>query len=61
MAALGEKQVEIHDGVFPSVSSEFKNKHILLVEDNELNREIALETLQTVVFALTQQKMVWKQ
>lgn len=38
MAALGEKQVEIHDGVFPSVSSEFKNKHILLVEDNELNR-----------------------
>lgn len=45
MAALGEKQDEIHDGVFPSVSSEFKNKHILLVEDNELNREIALEIL----------------
>lgn len=41
MTALGEKQDEIHDGVFPSVSSEFKNKHILLVEDNELNREIA--------------------
>lgn len=52
MAALGEKQDEIHDGVFPSVSSEFKNKHILLVEDNELNREIALEILTNCGFCV---------
>ena len=52
MAALGEKQDEIHDGVFPSVSSEFKNKHILLVEDNELNREIALEILTNCGFCI---------
>lgn len=52
MAALGEKQGEIHDGVFPSVSSEFKNKHILLVEDNELNREIALEILTNCGFCI---------
>ena len=50
MAALGEKQDEIHDGVFPSVSSEFKNKHILLVEDNELNSEIAVEILNEYGF-----------
>lgn len=52
MTALGEKQDEIHDGVFPSVSSEFKNKHILLVEDNELNREIALEILTNCGFCI---------
>ena len=52
MTALGEKQDEIHDGVFPSVGPEFKNKHILLVEDNELNREIALEILTNCGFCI---------
>ena len=52
MTALGEKQDEIHDGVFPSVGPEFKNKHILLVEDNELNREIALEILTNCGFCV---------
>ena len=52
MTALGEKQDEIHDGVFPSVGPELKNKHILLVEDNELNREIALEILTNCGFCV---------
>ena len=33
------------DGILPEADFNFKNKHILLVEDNELNSEIATEIL----------------
>ena len=46
MTALGQQEAE-HDSALPRFQDafEFKGKHLLLVEDNELNREIALEIL----------------
>ena len=45
MTALGQKKEQNNDGIFPQAGYNFKDKHILLVEDNELNREIAVEIL----------------
>ena len=45
MTALGQKKEQNNDGVLPEAGFDFKNKHILLVEDNELNSEIATEIL----------------
>ena len=45
MTALGQKKEQINDDVLPEADFNFKNKHILLVEDNELNSEIATEIL----------------
>ena len=45
MTALGQKKEQNDDGILPQAGYNFKDKHILLVEDNELNREIAVEIL----------------
>ena len=45
MTALGQKKEQNNDGILPEAGFNFKDKHILLVEDNELNREIAMEIL----------------
>ena len=45
MTALGQKKEQNNDGILPQAGYNFKDKHILLVEDNELNREIAVEIL----------------
>ena len=45
MTALGQKKEQNNDGILPEAGFDFKDKHILLVEDNELNREIATEIL----------------
>ena len=45
MTAFGQKKEQNNDDVLPEADFNFKNKHILLVEDNELNSEIATEIL----------------
>ena len=45
MTAIGQKQAKEEQGVLPQNATDFKGKHILLAEDNELNREIAEEIL----------------
>ena len=43
--AFGQLQEERKTNLLPDTSADFSCKHLLLVEDNELNREIALEIL----------------
>ncbi|MGN0366143.1 MAG: response regulator [Suilimivivens sp.] len=43
--AFGQLQEERKSHLMPDASADFVGKHLLLVEDNELNREIALEIL----------------
>ena len=50
MSALGQTQPDAAQELLPEGDSDFKGKHILLVEDNELNREIALEILREYGF-----------
>ena len=50
MSALGQKQTDAVQGLLPEKNADFKGKHILLVEDNELNREIAQEILREYGF-----------
>ena len=50
MRALGQKQTDAVQGLLPDKNADFKGKHILLVEDNELNREIAQEILREYGF-----------
>ena len=50
MSALGQKQTDTAQGLLPDKNADFKGKHILLVEDNELNREIAQEILREYGF-----------
>ena len=50
MNALGQKQTDATQELLPEKNADFKDKHILLVEDNELNREIALEILREYGF-----------
>ena len=45
MTAIGQKQAKEEQGVLPQNATDFKGKHILFAEDNELNREIAEEIL----------------
>ena len=45
MTALGQKVTGEEEELLPNKSEDFKGKNILLVEDNELNREIAMEIL----------------
>lgn len=51
MTAIGQQEAENRD-VLPHTNDtpDFKGKHLLLVEDNELNREIALEILSEYGF-----------
>ena len=50
MSALGQKQTDAAQGLLPEKNADFKGKQILLVEDNELNREIAQEILRKYGF-----------
>ena len=50
MSALGQKPTDAVQGLLPDKNADFKGKHILLVEDNELNREIAQEILREYGF-----------
>ena len=50
MTAIGQTQAEAEQPILPMASPDFKGKRILLVEDNELNREIAAEILNEYGF-----------
>ena len=50
LAAIGQKQAETEDSILPAAGLNFKDRCILLVEDNELNREIAMEILNEYGF-----------
>ena len=50
MTAIGQKQSEAEDLILPEGASNFKDRCILLVEDNELNSEIAVEILNEYGF-----------
>ena len=50
MSALGQKLTDASQELLPEKNADFKDKHILLVEDNELNREIAQEILREYGF-----------
>ena len=50
MAAIGQKQTGAEDRILPEAGPDFRGRCILLVEDNELNREIAEELLKQYGF-----------
>lgn len=50
MAAIGQKQTGAEDRILPEAGPYFRGRFILLVEDNELNREIAEELLKQYGF-----------
>ena len=50
MSALGQKRTDATQELLPEKEENFKGRTILLVEDNELNREIALEILREYGF-----------
>ena len=50
MSALGQKRTDASQELLPEEDADFKDRHILLVEDNELNREIAQEILREYGF-----------
>ena len=50
MSALGQKLTDASQEFLPEEDADFKDRHILLVEDNELNREIAQEILREYGF-----------
>ena len=52
MTAIGQKQEETENPVLPAAGSDFRDRRILLVEDNELNREIAVELLKQYGFRI---------
>ena len=52
MTAIGQKQEKTENPVLPAAGSDFRGRCILLVEDNELNREIAVELLKQYGFRI---------
>ena len=50
MTAIGQKQAETEAAILPTAGSDFRGRCILLVEDNELNSEIAAEILNEYGF-----------
>ena len=52
LTALGQKQEKLHDGILPLChkNADFQGKRLLLVEDNDLNREIVEEILSKYGF-----------
>ena len=50
MSAIGQTQTDAAQELLPKKNTNFKGRHILLVEDNELNREIAQEILREYGF-----------
>jgi len=49
LTAIGHTQAEAQD-ILPGKNADFRGRHILLVEDNELNREIAVAILHEYGF-----------
>ena len=52
LTVLGQKQTRDERRFMPQAFASFKDKHVLLAEDNELNREIALEILGEYGFVI---------
>ena len=52
MTAIGQKQEKTENPVLPAAGLDFRDRRILLVEDNELNREIAVELLKQYGFRI---------
>ena len=50
MTAIGQKQTGAENCILPETGSDFRGRCILLVEDNELNSEIAVEILNEYGF-----------
>ena len=50
MTAIGQKQAEAETAILPIAGLDFRGRYILLVEDNELNSEIAVEILNEYGF-----------
>ena len=50
MAAIGQKQAGAEDNILPAADLDFRGRRILLVEDNELNSEIAVALLSEYGF-----------
>lgn len=50
MTAIGQSQSESEDSILPEAGSDFRGRCILLVENNELNSEIAVELLNEYGF-----------
>ena len=50
MTVIGQSQSESEDSILPEAGSDFRGRCILLVEDNELNSEIAVELLNEYGF-----------
>ena len=50
MTAIGQSPAEVEDSILPEAGSDFRGRCILLVEDNELNSEIAVEILKEYGF-----------
>ena len=50
MAAIGQKHARAKDKILPAADLDFRGRRILLVEDNELNSEIAVEILKEYGF-----------
>lgn len=46
LTAIGHMQTAEEQDILPGKNADFRGRHILLVEDNELNREIAVELLE---------------
>ena len=51
-SAIGQTETAASDAILPATSVELKGKRLLLVEDNELNREIAQEILEESDFVV---------
>ena len=51
----GQSRAEADDSILSGGSPDFHGKHILLAEDNELNREIAVELLSKYGFIFVSQ------
>ena len=49
LTAIGHTQTEVQE-ILPGKNADFRGRHILLVEDNELNREIAVAILHEYGF-----------
>ena len=50
LTAIGQKKAETETSIFPAADLDFRGRSVLLVEDNELNREIAEEILKQYGF-----------
>ena len=52
LTAIGQKKAETETSIFPAADLDFRGRSVLLVEDNELNSEIAVEILNEYGFVV---------